>query len=181
MGVGNNSGSRRTVFIALGVVAVLSLLGCGALGLLPYQGDASALNFKNYDQVARAFGKIVPGETRLSELSALGFDAQRSAHVEALSYLGVIERFLPHDSAKFDELNPAVQNCIEARDHCSAIVFDREAKANRDTSNSLLQLLGFESASAAQTKAADVFLLIQDGRVTYKMMRGEFGRVAARN
>ena len=174
MGVGQVGASRRYVFIVLGAVAALSLVGCGALVLLPYHGESASI-FKSYQQETRAYGRIVPGVTRASQLAEIGFDAMRSPNVEALSYLGVVERFAPRDSMKFDKLDPAVKSCFEARDRCTAVVFDREAHKNHDGS-SLLGLFGFGAAEASSSHTADIVLLIRDGRVAYKTMRGLHGK-----
>ncbi|HEY0281114.1 MAG TPA: hypothetical protein VGC27_00635, partial [Rhizomicrobium sp.] len=62
---------------------------------------SASTSFQTYDQVAGAFVGIIPGETRLSDLPKLGFDTATTPNVEILSYLGVIERFMPRNSLTF--------------------------------------------------------------------------------
>jgi hypothetical protein len=166
MGEGHDSGSLRyAAFIAAGVVG-LALLVCGALTLLPSQGETTAIRITTMKELAAAYDRVRPGLTRSSQLADLGFDTA-TANVQVLSYLGVMERFAS-DSRKFDRLDEALQTCVEARDRCSAIVYrhgeDRSA-------GGMLSSFGFGSANAAG-RTAEVTLLLQDGRVAYKTISG---------
>jgi hypothetical protein len=169
---GTRGGARRYARVAASLFVTLSLVGCGGLGLLPYQTDVKNTNFKSYDQVQIAYKQISPGVTRESQLGELGFDAASTPNVEVLSYLGVIERFMPRDSVKFDSLDPQVQSCIEARDRCTAYVFRPERLHQQRTGNWFLDILGFERTTVSYGWSAEVVLLMQDGRVAYKVMSG---------
>ena len=152
---------------------MLSLVGCGGLGLLPHETRVStSTNFQTYDQVAAAYVGIVPGETRLADLPKLGFDTATTPNVEILSYLGVIERFMPRNSLTFDHLAQPVQACIEAQDRCSAFVFHPQHVESRRLGNFFLDLFGFERMTLDTGWQAEVVLLMQDGHVAYKLMSG---------
>ena len=152
---------------------MLSLVGCGGLGLLPHETRVStSTSFQTYDQVAAAYVGIVPGETRLADLPKLGFDTATTPNVEILSYLGVIERFMPRNSLTFDHLAQPVQACIEAQDRCSAFVFHPQHVESRRLGNFLLDLFGFERMTLDTGWQAEVVLLMQDGHVAYKLMSG---------
>jgi hypothetical protein len=172
MGKGNSVGARRYAGVIASMAIALALVGCGGLGLLPYQTEIKNSNFRSYDAVQAAYESIRPGLTRESDLGKLGFDAGGSPNVEILSYLGVIERFMPRDSIKFDELDPSVKSCIEARDSCSAYVFKPERLDEERDGNWFLDVLGFERTTVNSGWSAEVVLLIQDGRVAYKIMSG---------
>jgi hypothetical protein len=173
MGKGSNVGAGRYAGLFASMAVTLALVGCGGLGLLPYQTDIKNTNFRSYGAVQTAYETITPGLTRESDLTKIGFDATGSPNVEILSYLGVIERFMPRDSIKFDELDPAVRACIEARDSCSAYVFRPERLHQEREGNWLLDVLGFERTTINYGWSAEVVLLIQDGRVAYKVMSGK--------
>ena len=166
MGEGHDSGSLRyAAFIAGGVVAV-ALLVCGALTLLPNQGDTTAIRITTLKELAAAYDRVRPGTTRSSQLAGLGFDAT-TANVQVLSYLGVMERFAS-DSRRFDHLDEALQTCVEARDRCSALVFHH---GDGHGAGGVLSSFGFGSANAVG-RTAEVTLLVQDGRVAYKTISG---------
>ena len=170
---GEDGGSRRTIKIIVSATFMLSLVGCGGLGLLPHESQVlESSKFQTYDQVAAAYTDIVPGQTRMADLPKLGFDTATTPNVEILSYLGVIERFMPRNSLTFDHLAPPVQACIEAQDRCSAFVFHPQQVESHRTGNIFLDVLGFERQTLDTGWQAEVVLLMQDGHVAYKLMSG---------
>ena len=112
------------------------------------------------------------GATRLSDLPRMGFDTATTPNVEILSYLGVIERFMPRNTMSFDHLAPPVQACIESQDRCSAFVFHPQHVESRRMGNIILDILGFERQTVDSGWSAEVVLLMQDGHVAYKLMSG---------
>lgn len=170
---GVDGGSRRTIKIIVSATFMLSLVGCGGLGLLPHESQVlESSKFQTYDQVAAAYTDIVPGQTRMADLPKLGFDTATTPNVEILSYLGVIERFMPRNSLTFDHLAPPVQACIEAQDRCSAFVFHPQQVELHRLGNIFLDVLGFERQTLDTGWQAEVVLLMQDGHVAYKLMSG---------
>ena len=121
MDEGQRSGSYRyATLIAISVVA-LAVLGLGGLTLLPRSSDTATTHIGSLKDLASAFARVQPGRTRASQLAALGFDTT-TPNVQALSYLGVMERYMTGASTNFDRLDTALQDCIEARDRCTAFV-----------------------------------------------------------
>ena len=165
-------GSGRGLKTFLSATFMLSLVGCGGLGLLPHESKVSQNSFNTYEQVQTAYTDVVPGQTRLTDLPKLGFDTATTPNVEVLSYLGVIERFMPRSSMSFDHLAPPVQSCIESQDRCSAFVFHPQHVESRRMGNLFLDLLGFEHRTVDSGWSAEVVLLMQDGHVAYKVMSG---------
>ena len=167
-------GSRRYATLAAVSVVGLTLVGCASLGLLPDKtATAQDQTFVNYHDVVAAYSNIVPGRTRVAELGRLGFDVAAQPGAETLSYLGVIERFMPRQSAGFDRLAAPVQSCIAAQQRCSAYVFRPAQLEQERTGNLLFDLLGFDHTTIDRGWTSEVVLLIQDGRVAYKAMSGK--------
>jgi hypothetical protein len=108
-----------------------------------------------------AYDKVQPGRTSEPELAALGFDQARF-EVRSLSGLGVQEYFMPHTSADFDRMDPAVRACFDASDRCTALVFPIASPHSG----------GFMAANAAPRQAARVVFLLRSGRVAYKAING---------
>jgi len=167
MDEGQRSGSSRYATAVAILAVALALIGCGTLTLLPRQPDSSGKEIASLKELALAYARVQPGLTRASQLAGLGFDAA-TPNVEALSYLGVMERYLSGDSTKFDRLDAALRNCIEARDRCTALVFK---PGDQQGAGGMFATLGFDAANAAG-RAAEVTLLLQNGRVAYKMITG---------
>lgn len=166
------SGSGRGLKTFLSATFMLSLVGCGGLGLLPHETKVSQNAFQSYEQVQSAYTDVVPGQTRLTDLPRLGFDTATTPNVEVLSYLGVIERFMPRSTMSFDHLAAPVQSCIESQDRCSAFVFHPQHVESRRAGNFFLDLFGFERRTIDTGWTAEVVLLMQDGHVAYKLMSG---------
>jgi hypothetical protein len=164
--------SARGIKTFISATFMLSLVGCGGLGLLPHETKVSQNSFQSYEQVQASYTDIVPGSTRLTDLPKLGFDTATTPNVEILSYLGVIERFMPRSTMSFDHLAAPVQACIESQDRCSAFVFHPQHVESRRMGNIFLDLLGFERQTVDTGWSAEVVLLMQDGRVAYKLMSG---------
>jgi hypothetical protein len=172
------SGARRR-WKLFAVQGFLVLLGaCSALGIdvantdfLPAE-DTGVTAFASYDAMESAYGNVVAGQTRLQQLAQLGFDTSTAPNVEKLSYLGVMDRFMPGDSIRFDKLAVPVQDCIEAQEHCSAYVFRPSHLHSQRTGSFVMDLLGFERVTVNSGWSAEVIFLMQDGRVVYKVLQG---------
>ncbi len=165
---------RLTVVVrAFGAcVMVLALTGCGGI-LLPSQSEIGDTTFDTYSQVHQAFDKIALNRSSVNDLSNLGFDAQRTPNVAVLSYLEIVERFMPNSSMAFDKLDPAVQSCIMARSSCEGYVFKVEHREFQRSGSLFLDLFGFEHLTTETGWTAQVLVLVQDGHVTHKLLSGE--------
>jgi hypothetical protein len=172
MRLGDQIRSGRYARIIASLFVTLSLVGCGGFGLLPHETNINNTRFNSYTEVATAYNTIVPGETQVADLDHIGFDSVTNTNVEILSYLGVIERFMPRDSIRFDNLDPRVQGCIEARDRCTAFVFKPQRLSQEREGNVLLDLLGFQRTVVNSGWSAEVTLLVENGRIAYKVMSG---------
>ena len=159
-------GILRSVRTIVFTIAALILVGGIVLVELPRQGDAPQLKFLTVHQLLAAYDHIQPG-TRASQLARFGLDAA-ATDTQVLSYLGVMERFMPRDSVAFDSLDAGVRNCIEARDRCTALVFHASDPTSAGTTRGFLSTFGMRASAAASTPR--VTLLIRNGRVAFKMM-----------
>lgn len=150
----------------------LSLSGCGGI-LLPSQSEIGQSSFGSYDEVRSAFDQIALKQTSLSDMSGLGFDARTTPNVSILSYLDIVERFMPNNSIAFDKLDPAVQDCIMARSGCEGYVFKIEHHDFQRTGSLFLDLFGFVHTTRETGWTAQVLVLVQGGHVTHKLLSGE--------
>jgi hypothetical protein len=80
----------------------------------------------NYEQLAEAFDRIVPGMTQAQDLPNLGLDPNMG-NVDILSYAEIQAHFLSDAGSRFEELNPAVWACIQAQTYCNGYVFQSGA------------------------------------------------------
>jgi len=161
-------GIPRNVKAILFAVAAIVLVGGVVHIELPRQGDAAQSKVLTGRDLLAAYERIRPGLTRASQLGRFGLDT--AAHAQVLSYLGVMERFMPHNSVAFDRLDAGVRDCIAARDRCMALVFRAADPAKAATEHGLFSTFGLGAAAAANT--TQITLLIRNGRVAFKTMSG---------
>jgi hypothetical protein len=158
--------SLRTIAAIVLVASALVSLGDATLPLWPSQTGLSSKELRTSRDLARAYSRIRPGVTHSSELAGYGFDSTSNG-TRLLSYLGVMESFIPHDSNQFDRLDVAVQTCVAARERCTALIFQ---PADNRKAPGMFTAFGMGADAAAQTPR--VTLLIRDGRVSFKMISG---------
>jgi hypothetical protein len=165
MDEGRPSGSYRYATSIAILMVTLAVLGLAALTYVPRSSDTATTRIGSLKDLASAFARVQPGRTRASQLASLGFDTT-TPNVQVLSYLGVMERYAAA-STNFDRLDAALQNCIEARDRCTAFVFK---PADAGHGGSMFASFGFGANAAS--RSAEVTLLVENGRVAYKTMTG---------
>ena len=141
--------------------------------LLPDQSEIGSSTFQSYKEVHDAFDRIALRRASMNDMSNLGFDAEKTPNVQVYSYLDIVERFMPNSSMAFDKLDPAVQDCIMARTACEGYVF-KVAHHDFSRSGSLfLDIFGFVHTTTETGWTAQVLVLVQNGRVTHKLLSGE--------
>jgi hypothetical protein len=112
----------------------------GGLSLVGIPHTTAAAVSSADDQLAHDYAQVWTGMP-ISRLGALGFD---TAKAESLSRPALMEQFMPKNRIAFDALAPAVKNCYIGPDDCTAFIFS--------------------------TYTHQTLLLVQSGRVTWKMM-----------
>lgn len=172
-------GSLPIATLSVLSVSALALLGNVVLSLGLGPSEEQTPQLRTSQDMLRAYSRIRAGITPASELASDGFDSS-SGGARLLSYLGVMENFIPHDTKQFDRLDAAVQECVEARERCTAVVFQPVDSANFSKAHGIFTAFDMDANAASRTPR--VTLLIRDGRVTFKMMSGaiELARPADR-
>ena len=106
---------------AVTVALTLGLTACASL--LPHGSSVTPSSFKNYEDAQQALEKVVPYQTTVQELKALGFDPKSNANVTIIPYPEVITRLAPHPGVPLEALDLGVRDCILAQTRCQAYVF----------------------------------------------------------
>lgn len=108
--------------------ACLLLAGCG--NMLPRGSNVTTSSFESYEAAQQALERVVPYQTTVVELKALGFDPQANANVTVIPYPEVVTRLAPHPGVPMEALDRGVRDCILAQTRCQAYVF-RLGQQNR--------------------------------------------------
>lgn len=156
--------------LVVGLVA-LTLHGCG--GLLPRSHESVNVTWSNFDEAKSAFDRIEPNATTVADLGALGFDPYTSPNTTILTYLDVIKYFMPNPSMRLEDLDPAVRDCISARDACRGFRVSAGEKHRKRHGNVLLDLFNFRRRATQTGWQFTALLLAYDDRIIYKLWGGQ--------
>jgi hypothetical protein len=155
------------------VVSALVPFTTGCTSLFPAD-DANPRNaWQTYEQAQAAFEKIIPHQTGLSDLKNLGFDPTNSPNVKVLTYLDVIQRFLPNQSVTKADLPHDVRYCLEAKDGCKGFELVIESSKHKRYGNLPMDILGFKKKTRVTGWSFRALLVVQNDIITYKLASGE--------
>jgi hypothetical protein len=129
--------------------------------------------WQNFDEAQLAYDKVVPHKTTVSELKTMGFDPMTTPNVKILTYLDLIQRFIPNASITFDDLQPDVRACIESKDCCHAYEMDLDLTDNKRFGNLALDIFGFNRKTKTTGWTFKALIIVKDDVVAYKIRSGE--------
>lgn len=171
MSDGGRGGALRQAATMVCTLGAIALLGCGLLMLLPRHTATSTSATLTRADLASAYTRIRPGLTRVSQFPQFGLDVA-AANARTLTYLGVMERFMPRDSVQFDHLEAAVRSCMAAEDRCTVLIVRATDDMNPRNGGGLLSALGIGAARAGENALPQMTLFVEDGTVVYKSISG---------
>lgn len=149
----------------------LCLSACG--NALPREENNTRSRWNSFAEAMADYEKIIPFETTLDALKELGFDPYSQPNIRILSYLDVIQRFMPNQSIKVDDLDDAVSFCIQSRTKCIAYEAQPQKVKSKRVGNVFLDLLTFKRRTLSTGWSFYSLILINDGIVVYKVWGGE--------
>ena len=99
------------------IVCCAALIPLGACRALLPQGQSGAKSmWPSYEAAHETWEKIVPYQTRKSDLAKLGIDPSVSPNISVLTYSDVIRRFVPSSAIAAENIDEGIRECIAARD-----------------------------------------------------------------
>lgn len=162
---------KRPASLTLLVGMVVSLAGCG--NALPREEDNVHSRWNSFEEAMADYEKIVPFETTRKELTELGFDPYTQPNIRILSYLDIIQRFMPNQSISMDDLDEAVSFCIKSRAKCIAYEAHPQKTKSKRVGNVALDLMTFKRRTLRSGWSFYALILMNDGIVVYKVWSGE--------
>ena len=151
-------------------LALVTTTGCRSL--LPSEIKRPRTHWQSFDEAQAAFDKIVPHKTTVTDLKGLGFDPVSTPNVKILTYLDLINRFLPNNSITLKDLQPDVRDCIESKDCCHAYELELEIVDNKRYGNVFLDVFGFKKYSHITGWSFKALVIVKDDTVAYKLRSG---------
>ena len=150
---------------------VLTTTGCKSL--FSSTSHRSRTPWENFDEAQVAYDKVIPHKTTLTELKTLGFDPFTTPNVKILTYLDLIQRFIPNSSISIQDLQPDVRDCIESKDCCHAYEMDLDLTDSKRYGNLALDVFGFNRRTRTSGWRFKALVIVKDDVVAYKLRSGE--------
>ncbi|HSH94881.1 MAG TPA: hypothetical protein VK968_12095 [Roseimicrobium sp.] len=157
----------------IAVILGVLLLGTGCKSVLPTERARSAIQWNSYAEAKSSFDKIVPGQTTLIDLKAMGYDPFVAPNVKILTYLDLTARFLPNASVGTKDLPDAVRESLAAQDRTMGYEVAVRYVQRKRFGNTCADIFGFNRKVHETGWAFNALLVIRDGRVVYKLSSGE--------
>jgi hypothetical protein len=160
-----------TLIVALLTLLLFFISGCSSL--FPSVKRDSGSQWKSFEEAKTAFDKIVPYETTSQDLETLGFDPFIASNIEILSYLDIIQRFMPNTLMTKEVMDQGIQDCIAAKDWCQAHEFTLKEIKQERYGNIFLDFFRFKRQTRTSGWEFQPFIVMKDGLVVYKMWTGK--------
>ena len=154
-------------------LTALVVLTAGCRSLFTSGSNSVKSPWKDFAEARTAFDQIVPGQTTTNELACLGLDPFSSPNVKILTYLDVINRFLPNNSIQKADLPESVRDCLEAKNDCQAYELDLTVTQNKRYGNLFLDIFGFNRKTREVGWKFNALIVLNRGTVVYKLWSGE--------
>jgi hypothetical protein len=150
----------------------LFLSGCG-VSLLPTTIDMVRSPWESFEEAQAAFDKVIVYETDMVGLKKLGFDPFSTANMKILTYLDIMDRFMPNPAIKKEDLDQGVRECIDAQNGCHAYEMTVEVLNSERRGNVFLDLFGFKRKTYRSGWQFQSLFVINEGFVAYKLWGGK--------
>ena len=164
------SGIKRSLF-PLALVCLL-LGGCSS-SLLPVAKGSLESPWESFTQAKQTFDLIIPYQTREAKLQTLAFSPYQNPNIEIVSYLDLINRFLPNSSVRKEDLAPGILECIESHDKCYGYKLTVNRMEGRRYGNVFLDLFNFKRKTHITGWQFNALIVIKDSQVVYKLWSGK--------
>ena len=163
----------RVIFLSLLILAATTPIISGCSNALPREENNIRSRWGSFEEAMADYKKIEPYETTQDELQELGYDPYTQPNIRILSYLDVIQRFMPNQSIKLDDLDSAVSFCIKSRAKCIAYEAQPQKTKSKRVGNVALDMMTFKRRTLRTGWSFYALIVINDGVVVYKVWSGE--------
>lgn len=159
-------------FIGVFALASLGVSLVGCVGVLPKRHEITTSPFATFSDAHIAYTSVILDKTTNGQLTALGYNPDTIPNVTYLTYLDIIEAFVPRDGLPVSFLPTAVKSCIEALTRCTGyVVTPRQVNKDR-VGNVWLDFFDFKRETETTGWEAEAMFVLLDNVVVYKLWSG---------
>jgi len=153
------------------VLACVTLTACTSL--LPRSSSRTPGRFANFESAQDAAQRIVPLETRFSELKDLGFDPDGGSNVTLIPYPDIVARLAPYPALPLPLLDPGVRKCVEDQAACRGYLFHFERQDRHRTGSFWLDFLNVRRTTEVTGWSFDALVIVSNGTVLFRNYAGQ--------
>lgn len=146
------------------------LTACGSP--LPRTEDVTKSPWNSFKQAMSAYDKIILNQTTIEELQQLGFNPYSTPNVKILSYLDILQKFMPTNSVKLEHLPVSVRNCLMKQEACIAYEAHPGIIKRKRVGSVFNDLLGFKRKTIETGWRFDALIVLDNGVAVYKIWSG---------
>ena len=157
----------RVIFASM-MISLLS--GCGSL--LPSSDQSQLARWQSFSDIKDSYDAITPAETTREQLHELGFDPYITENMSILSYVDLLQHFLPNPGLSHADLDPQLAACLHLREQCSGYAVDSELLHRQRVGNVWMDILNFRRTTEANGWRFNAILVLDQDRVVYKVWGG---------
>ena len=155
------------------IFSTFLLLGGCTAALLPSSNQINESPWTTFEDGKAAFDRIIPNTTTTAELLELGFDPYTTPNVKLITYLDLINKFLPNPAIRLENLDESVKSCLEAREGCYGYEIAPNRIKTKRYGNVFLDLLNFNRKTTTTGWRFSALIVMKNGVVVYKLWGGE--------
>lgn len=172
--MGSNKQRARIAFLLMSFSLICQLIaGCSSSSLLPVAKGRLDSPWRSFEEAKQAYDQVVPYETREEDLRMLALSPYENANIQIISYLDLINRFMPNSSVSKEDLAPGVRGCLESHNRCYGYELTVSQMESRRYGNVILDLFNFKRKSHNTGWEFTALFMLQDEEVVYKLWRGQ--------
>lgn len=154
--------------------SLASLFFCsGCSSLLPVVKGRTEAPWESFEQAKDAFDKIIPYQTSREELQTLNFAPFQNPNIEIVTYLDLINRFMPSSSFQKEDLPAGIKDCIENSNLCSGYELKISQIQSKRYGNVFLDLFNFKRQTHKTGWEFNALVVLKNNQVVYKLWSGK--------
>ncbi|MBQ0724279.1 MAG: hypothetical protein KBT51_02640 [Cycloclasticus sp.] len=157
-------------FALIGFLLIVFVTACGSP--LPRTEDKTKSPWASFDEAMSAYKKVILNKSTVDDLRDLGFDPYSTPNVKILSYLDLIQQFMPTNSVSLDQLPNSVQTCLAKQEACIAYEAHPGTVKRKRVGSVFLDLLGFKRKTIETGWRFNALIVLDNGVAVYKIWSG---------
>lgn len=140
--------------------------------MLPKSNNESSA-FTTFEEARTAIESLVPSQSDVSTLKALGIDPAKTPNTAQLTHADVVRRFVPASVLTKEDLDPGIVACLQARDACRGLEILASKIARNREGNFWADFFNFKRRTETTGWRFNAVVLLLNDVVVYRTWGGQ--------